>query len=526
MQRCARLGDSSREARLNRVTLAIPSFRECQTRLRQGGLYWLTIDREDDARRLIRQVLAGLPAQMPASLLCCGIEPQELADGLDKQTGPDELALFDVSRSRLRAVLDHLPSELTRAGIGAAGGLLLLALPIEGWLDYDSRQLHAWCRWMRDWLARRRCTLLLVCHGEASQVYRELASANELLSGLARLYRGEGAIRYLLDFWHSEVGVCAEQAFELVVDGEGFRRVTEAQVQPQVVVVDDDDLVLAQREVLGSASASSGRWQFFASRAELLQRAVGARAASVLMAIDDIREVDEIAQQVHMLRQRSGNALKIVLREMVSGVRYRDERLLLSSGATLVVPHGMPLPGFLSLLESVQGQIWRRALATDFDSLLDRLRPPQLRGLLAPRDFLAALEMIHAGEFGELVHQLLRLRPHPGLRIAQCLSQIRLRRFGDIACVVDGALYLFLFACRDDGLEPAMANICRLPWRELFEGCERLDSIATLRHDAFVDTAAPMAAVAEADEAMEPAAVGRAPLQLRPATLHLAERCT
>ena len=60
-----------------------------------------------------------------------------------------------------------------------------------------------------------------------------------------------------------------------------------------------------------------------------------------------------------------------------------------------------------------------------------------------------------------------------------------LRRFGDFACLLDGELYLFLFACRADGLEPALGNICRLPWRDLFTQRRMLSGLSDLNAQTF-----------------------------------------
>ncbi|MFT3458093.1 BcsE family c-di-GMP-binding protein, partial [Klebsiella pneumoniae] len=45
---------------------------------------------------------------------------------------------------------------------------------------------------------------------------------------------------------------------------------------------------------------------------------------------------------------------------------------------------------------------------------------------------------------------------------------------GDLACVYRGQVRLFLFGCRRDAVEQALGNLFRLPWRELFDGYQRL----------------------------------------------------
>jgi hypothetical protein len=94
---------------------------------------------------------------------------------------------------------------------------------------------------------------------------------------------------------------------------------------------------------------------------------------------------------------------------------------------------------------------------------------------------------------------LLKLTPRGGLEIQQYLNQISLRRFGEIACVVEGDFYLFLFACRADSLEPALGNICRLAWRDLFSALQILTGVDELSRAAFLDAVALPAAFHLAD---------------------------
>ncbi|MGO3029698.1 BcsE family c-di-GMP-binding protein [Pseudomonas helleri] len=84
-------------------------------------------------------------------------------------------------------------------------------------------------------------------------------------------------------------------------------------------------------------------------------------------------------------------------------------------------------------------------------------------------------------------HQLLKFQPVAGLKQELFLNQMCLRRLGDFACLFNGDLYLFLFACRADALEPALANICRLPWRDLFLTRQSLSSPTDLDQDAFME---------------------------------------
>ncbi|WP_258632545.1 cellulose biosynthesis protein BcsE [Pseudomonas sp. B21-028] len=489
MFRIANALNGGRGVRLSHISLAIRGVPDEQLLMRQGGLYWVAVDRTRDVEALALQGLIALPQQHPASLVWCGHYPEHLVGALNERSGAGELRLFEVPEAVIRLALKSLPSELSRART-PPGSLLLLMLPASSWQAFDAVRLQRWCSELRCWLREQRCTLLVLGYGQAPQLHAELTRLNEHLSGLAQLYRRDGGIHYQSHFWHNDQGVCGAREFELDLLDSGFGLVQAEQATPPPTRTDDQRIYVAQRVVLEGAAAPSEQWRVFERRIDLLQQATQARAASVLVAVESDQQVEALARELYQLRKHCGTALKIIVREMEPCLRYRDERLLMSCGANIIVPFGNALPRFFSLVDSVQGQVWRRRRASsDLESLLARLRAPTLRGLLAPQEFLSVLDRIYSGASGEVEHQLLRLQPRRALAIEQCLHQITLRRFGDIATVVDGVLYLFLFACRSDGLASALGNICRLPWRNLFTDCQPLAELDDLPRAAFLNAA-------------------------------------
>jgi len=473
---------------VSQVSLAIGHLRDEQMYLRQGGLYWVAADLAGDAAALASQCLASMPAQAKATLLCCGHSSQALAQALPADQGPGELTLFDIAEPAMGLALKTMVGELTRA-VAAPGNVIVLMLPASAWQSEAAPALRQWCQTLSGWLARRQSTLLIICHGQAPQLHERLLRLNETLSGLAQLYRRDGGIRYQLHYWHSELGVCSGQELELELGEQGFILSATEQANPQLTHTDDQRIYLTQRSVLEGSPALSDQWRLFEDRDDLLLQARHARAASVIVAIDSNQQVEGLARQLHELRERCGSGLKIIVREVEPCLRYRDERLLVSCGANITVPYGTTLAYFFSIIDSVQGQTWRHSRQTDFQSLFERLRPPAERGLMMPAEFLSTVTRIYGGASGEISHQLLKLTPRGALDIEQYLNQISLRRFGDIACVVNGDFYLFLFACRADGLEPALGNICRLAWRDLFSAFQILPGVDALPRDIFLNAA-------------------------------------
>ena len=469
------------------ITLAIHGLLDQQTMLRPGGLYWITVDQPADAKLLTNQFIEAIAERVPATLISCANSPQSLISRLAPDRGPAKLRLYEIPKRVITAGLETLTRELSRAGI-APSSQILLVLPTDSWGDATAKHLQRWCERMRVWLAERQATLLVIAHGEALPLHPELLQLNETLSGLSRLYRHNGDIRYQLHFWHNELGVTAGQEFKLSVQSQGLTLIPQTTVDTQPRVADDQHVYLAERSVLEGSPSLSKHWYLFENRQTLLEEAQSAHAATVVVGIDNSHQLLELAQQLHDLREKCGPALKIVVREMEPAVRYRDERLLLACGANLIVPDGTLLSRFLSMIESVQGQLWQYSQNSDFETLLQRQRPPQVRGLVSPQVFFNTIEQIYNDSSGEVTHQLLKFQPVQGLSDELYLNQMCLRRFGDIACLVNGELYLFLFlfACRADGLEPALGNICRLPWRDLFSQRHVLAGLSDLSEDAFM----------------------------------------
>lgn len=469
------------------VTLAIRYLQDEQMLLRQGGLYWVALDHATDAVIFARQFLSALSEEHIATLVCSGTDPQVIVQTMAADCGPATLRLFAMAHdASARLAFKTLTSDLRRIRL-ARGSQLLLMLSATSLETLDIRQLQRWCETMRQWLLKIDCTLLVLSVGQAPLLHERLLSLNEQISGLAQLYRQDGSIHYQLNFWHSDLGVCAAQAFDLEVTDNGFSLSDSQLAQPAQTRTDDQRIYLTQRSALEGAAPLSEQWRLFEHRDDLLQQAGRARAASVIVALESNQDVEPLARQLHGLREQCGSAVKIVVREMEPCLRYRDERLLLACGANLIVPSNTTLANFLSMVESAQGQIWRYRQNPDIQSLFERLRPPAQRGILPPQEFIHLLDQIYSGASGELTHQLLRLRPRGDLSIDQYLSQITLRRFGDVVCVLDGVFYLFLFACRGDGLEPALGNICRLPWRDIFSECTVLSAADVLPRQDFID---------------------------------------
>ncbi|MEG0182910.1 MAG: BcsE family c-di-GMP-binding protein [Stenotrophomonas sp.] len=444
--------------------------------MRSGGVYWAVAAGSAPADLLGASALVGA-AEVEEVLLATlgrGVEP--MLSLLSPEQGPARVRTFQCPHQGMQQALRGLAGDLPRAS-GAATGMSVVQFPVaalEGWND---ARLSRWCQHLQHWAQQSNQVLLLLCHGEVATVAPRLLSLNRSCAGVAQLHPHRGALQLLLHYWANSHGVVAQRAFGVEQAGHCLQRLPDAEAAAPSLAAEsgsDRDLFLTQADVLEGAPPLSSAWRLYEGWAGLMPAALQAREATVVLAISENTQVDALARLLHRLRRERGDALKLVVRELQPCLRYADERLLLQCGGSLVVPAHTPLPRLLTLLDTVQRQRWQGQLAADPEPLIRAHRPPAISGQVNPMRFrqIAADRIDQDGSAVESA--VLALQPVAGLRAEQTLQQLRIRRQGDLACVYRGQVRLFLFGCRRDAIEQALTNLFRLPWRELFDGYQRL----------------------------------------------------
>lgn len=457
------------------ISLAIDGLQHELTHLRAGGVYWIACADAGHADLFAAGVLAGADAVPLAVVAALGRSPASMVAPLAVHQGPARIRLHEAAVADLAPAVRALPAELARCA-AARRTLCVLQVPAIALEGLHGPHLARWCRQLHDWAAAGSHCVLLLCHGEVATLAPRLLPLNPLCSGVAQLYPHRGALQYLVHYWSNAEGVFAHrdfearwQGFRLGVIGAGDGAMAAALAQEG----GDRFLYLAQADALEGAPPFSAAWRLFENWSALVAAALQAQAATVVLAIAENADVDALARIVFQLRSERGNGLKLVVREMQPCLRYADERLLLESGASLVAPANLPLARFLTLLETIQGQLWQGRLPQDPERLIRLHRPPDVGGIVTPAQFRQlAGELLEQGG-GAVESAVLVLQPVAGLSPVHALQQLQMRRRGDLACLYAGQVWLFLFACRGDGIERALGNLFRLPWRELFDGYER-----------------------------------------------------
>lgn len=431
--------------------------------MQPSGCYWVTANRQEDARVLARQCIS---AQRSVALITSGSQPQALLTPAPPG-GPDAIPMFSLPETRkallnLTDDLDRVLSEKPRLVILFTASLL--------WEKIAADEVNIWLKQLQQWLSGKKITLLIITAGSGiNNLRNHLQTCYRHLEGLSHLDWQQDSWNYRINWWANGGGMLADRAMRLSASEMGFALLDQDE-QNTPLTLNDEQRFLAEQTVLEGAPPLSTQWTLFATNEEVYDRALQANAATVIFTLKNSDRIPHLAGRIHSLRRTRGSGLKIVVREMETALRYSDERLLLACGVNAIVPFNAPMSRFLTLLEGIQGQSYNRHVPADLDALLKSMQPLQERGYLPLEAFCQSVTLLVNNallpENGKGL--LVALRPVPELKPEQVLTLCKPRRFGDLVTLVDDRIYLFLSSCRFNDLDTAVKYIFRLPHDEIF----------------------------------------------------------
>lgn len=509
----------------NLYTLGLQQVQQELIALQSPGFYWITCQRPEDARTLLRQVVS----QQKAATLVSADEPPQALLTPDPPGGPARIPLFSLPANK--ASLQHLASDMARV-MNKRSGLVMFYSQAALWSKLSPDELTVWIKGLRRVLLKKQMTLLMITCGTAIIPLRNhLQRYFRQLDGVAHLEFQQDSWQYRINWWYSADKLLADRAIRLnCIDNQFIAQAEAAASQP--LSLNDENQFLAQQDVLEGAPPLSAQWQLFSDNESVYARGQQANAATVIFSLAHNQDVPTLASMVHGLRRSRGNALKIVVRELGTSLRYSDERLLLACGVNSIVPTAAPLSRLLTALEGVQGQQFTRHVPADLPALVQALQPLQQKGYLPLERFCAAVQqlmnntLLPENDKGLMV----ALRPVPQLSPPQVLTLCKPRRFGDLVTLVDDRLYLFLSSCRFNDLDIALKSIFSLPHDELFSNRmvwfadnQILSEVNKVRQLMPVAQFEPLTVPAAAQPAAPAAAAPRNPQTPQPIIIDLGE---
>lgn len=429
------------------------------------GLYWIAIETSKDAFSFCQEVLKALPAEAKAALIS-EAAPENLCEHLPK-IALDVLPLFQL---KTKTALLYLKQDLIRV-IDTRERLFILVISDQLWENITAEALEQWLKDLYQWSLQEDNLLLILCYGSHfKKLPLSLLNQYHFLNGLSQLCQDHHQLKYHIFWWGTQNNLITHQTMSLMhhnhiwsAQGDNVSSLIHAYTL-------DDQMILAEQQVLEGAPPLSKDWQLFASNKQLAQAAEILRAATVIFVIEHSNQVEALARKIHHLRQHCGKLLKIVVREMMKTLRFSDEQLLSICGVNLIVPQAISLPKFLIMLDNIKGQSFHKSVPENIEKILAEIRPINKIGVLPAEDFKSTvLNRIHSTllpKNGKGV--LIILTPKADLLSRQAATLFHLNRQGDIMTISDNKLYLFLSTCYMNDAERVLTSLLQTPIHQIF----------------------------------------------------------
>lgn len=377
------------------------------------------------------------------------------------------------------AALRGLARDMDRA-VRPRRRLIILVLPAESLTEQHKLEslLWGWRLWLRD----NGCVLLIAAVQASSAFMARMAVSNDDLSGLAEWHQVADCLHHDVRYWRSSAGVVQACTTHLYSDESGLCA-RESLAVDDLLSWDVDQMLLDRRALLQMAPPPDVDWVLFEDTKSLVARAETARAATVVFACQGRQDVPQLARHLYSLRRQRGSHLKLVICE-ISGANLRnyDLNLLLSCGATLLLPRHLLPMHFLHFMELIKCAEHTRALIANLDEVLAWQWQERPQVLLRADQFLDYLESLLTQTWGlPGLGVLVALQPVPGIGPAQVLTQLKLSRAGDAATALEGQVYLFLTDNTPEMLQQTLAAVFSLDYQtiiteiQVYAGDERMN---------------------------------------------------
>jgi cellulose biosynthesis protein BcsE len=457
----ALLWESARQAQARDVTVVLARARaQVATRLRELGFS------------------ANAPASgWPRNLSVLAMPP----------AGPADAGTHRVPPVALAKVFGGLRA-LKRFGLRSRS--LYFVEGAERWFNWaDPAALAREGRMLANWCAVRNITLVLLLGSQADadadvdagSLFLEPAlddaaaqhGRNEFhaaCAGVARMERTHGELLWHVDFWRSDRTLVTGEVGSLRFTDSGRLSVAPdalgngAARGDGLLARDEQRVVVSRAVVRGHEAWVPSNWEVLADQKAVLAACGDAQAATVVLDYAGGAQLDALCGAIHALRRQAGRALKIVVAERGEVLRHQYELLVLTLGANLVLGRDLPFSRMQSLLQSLQGQLHTRPIATDYRTALSAALSEDVLGYLPAGTFCERVRaVLERSAVLQLPHVLVKLTLLPQCAHIEALKSCVPRRAGDVFTADASHLYVFLFACRLADADAALARIFNVP---------------------------------------------------------------
>lgn len=446
--------------------------------LSSGGVYALVVDTPPSRFPLLAGSLSGALDHGLITNLLLATPPQPWLERLEQLGLRDTEQAVETGRLQVFQQQTDFTKKIFRHGTPAfVQELEHFGLPRDSLLVVDqaddllslhdmslaSGQAEVLCHWAR----AQNITILLVFTRVAA-VSGAAACLNGLmdsLRGIARLGGQPTGLSLRFEYWQSPSGTVAGKNFQLRILETGRYQVqpeaaalggaaNAAQVQAGVETQGESKNYYYLDNHLETLSRMvPGQWLCCESVMAIFREALGTPTPTVLLCFKPGMALRELAESVHTLRLSLGRRARLVVVEKDASLRYANEVLLLRLGANLILHRDMTEARMLLMLESLQGQVFSRDLAIDFEKALLNVTTPSHSGYVHPGSF--------CNEVQQVVERLNQLNVPSSLVTASLkspddalalLRAVNITRQGDLFTTDGRQCYFFFCGCPEESV--------------------------------------------------------------------------
>jgi cellulose biosynthesis protein BcsE len=365
-------------------------------------------------------------------------------------------------------------AEMQQAGLGPGHALLVLG-SVHTLFSSSVAGIQHWGRQLGNWCRHRTRPVVFGWDAwdSAEQVLGPLRTLPGVFEHVAVMgHQPQGPVLFV-DRWNCSEGPLFEMRLGLKTDAASQRLAYDGSLlrgpAQRLVEAPDQQQVIATRAALAGQRGVPSAWTRVSDLADVLAATQDAIAATVLLHAGNAQQQEALLSLVFELRRQHGRVLKIVVCETQDKLRSNVEQALLALGANAVVYREVGFARLQRLLEDMRDETFARALPADFATTRAGFMPDPLRGYLPLTAFCESVrEMLARTSHKGLTHSFLRLSMQPHVAHVDAIQACLALRDGDVLSADQDALYVFMFACSEVDIDPALSRLFAIPPSELF----------------------------------------------------------
>ncbi|HEC8324766.1 TPA: cellulose biosynthesis protein BcsE [Providencia rettgeri] len=425
------------------------------------GIYWLNINKPDTKNFLNQMTLAN-EANNVDIYIDDGMNSYHHHEHIESPLLENTSFMFNKKKNKFNSKRKELIKQIKLH----KNSLVVFHIPD----DYLTHSLVNLLKNIKLACIKYNCAALFLSYSShTGMLMNLLLNKFKLLSGFSLLSNTQINYSYDILYWISEHSIIANEQVTLV--NQNNKLTLDKKTENIVNLNNDSHIYYVHDKIMNNRILNSDYWILVKTNKELIEIAEQSYSATLVLSITEIDEIDGLAEKLHHIRSIRGKYLKLVLVELKPCIRASDERLLLTCGANLVIHHNTSMTNLLSLLESIQNQMYSKALINDVSPLIEGMKPLRIKGFISPEEFKHSITALLENEFlpKDTRGLLFSFHAVDGLHPKQALSLCRIRRYGDIVTIDNDIIYLFLSSCRLIDEKKALGNIFQLPIENIFQ---------------------------------------------------------